>query len=123
MACGQSQSTSALPNLSPRSNPIFCAAPLKYWDTTSSVIWSPCQLWRTGRLDRYGTGTGEKPSRIHPIAASSGVMLVKLEQKSTAVARASSHISDLYRLFVGLWDSAKARAVSARRQRPNLKGE
>ena len=55
---------------------MFCAAPSKYRAALSTVISSRSQPVRTGRLERCGTGTEEKPFRIHAIAASSGVILV-----------------------------------------------
>ncbi len=61
MASGQSQSTSVLPYLSPRSSPMFCGLPLKYRGAKSMAISSRSHPWRTVRFDRYGTGTGENP--------------------------------------------------------------
>ena len=61
MASGESQSTPALPYLSPKCSPMFCALPLKYCGAASIVISSRSQPWRMGRFDRCGTGTGENP--------------------------------------------------------------
>src|SRR5262249_7034284 len=71
--------------LSPSNSPMFWAAPLKYWDATSTVISSRSQPLRTGRLDRCGMGTGEKPCPIHAIAASSGVILCDSKASTTDI--------------------------------------
>jgi hypothetical protein len=68
---------------------MFCAVPLKYWDATSNVSSSRSRPLRTGRLDRCGTGTGEKPCRIHASEASKGVILVKIWREKKAQARRS----------------------------------
>ena len=74
IASGQSQSTSALPNLSPSNTPMFWEGLLKYRCAESAVISSRCQASRTGLLDRHGMGTGEKPLLIHASAVSTGVI-------------------------------------------------
>src|SRR5437764_11467444 len=99
LASGQSQSTSVLPNLSPKSSPMFCDAPLKYCDATSIVISSSCQQLRTGRFDLCGTGTGEKPFRIHAIAASRGVISIRTWCAETASRGNRAHLGT----FLGIY--------------------